>query len=185
MLPLGCLRLIRKLRMRTWQRTDSRPQQLQIFRHVVHLQVELVPNFSVHAGGLLGQLHIYLRVSDRNWRPCQITRNRASINASLSHTRRTDRFLHEYMLEELQKTQRNEKVKSLIAIEYAHLRTKIAQQLPHHATPFAKGCIQKLQRHQQSRHRISWKRKKPTSHFFQNERRKKHINDKRRKSFNT
>ena len=42
-----------------------------------------------HVGGVLGQMQVYLRVSGRNWRTCHITRSHASINASLSHTRRT------------------------------------------------------------------------------------------------
>ena len=171
LLPLGSLWLIQKLRISIWQRTDWRPQQLHMSCHVVQLQEELLPYFSVHVGGLLGQLHIYWRVSGRNWRTCH-TRNHASNNASVSHPRRTDRVLHGQKFQELPKKQRNEIVKSLIAIEYAHSRTKIAQQLPHHATPFAKGCIQKLQTHPQLRHRISSNRKNQRHTFFQNERRK-------------
>ena len=142
-------------------------------RHVVQLQVDLVPYFSVQVSKLPKQMHIYMRVSGRNRHTCH-TRNHASINASVSHPRRTDRFLHEYMFQELPKKQRNEIVKSLIAIEYAHSRTKTAQQLPHHATPFAKGCVQKLQRHPQSRHRISSNQKKTTSHFFKTKEEKTH-----------
>ena len=68
--PLGSLRLVQKLGVRTWPRTDSRPQQLQMLQHVVQLQLEIVPPLTVHVRKLFGRMPIYVWVSSRNWRHC-------------------------------------------------------------------------------------------------------------------
>ena len=159
--------------MSTWQRTDSRPQQLQMSRHVVQLRLLFVLYFSVHVSQLLGQMHISFRVSGRNWRTCHITRNQSSINASLSHTQRTCPVLRGHIVWRTAKerTIRNN----------AQSRIKIAQQLPQSRNTACIGAASrntKGTRNDVTEFHRTDKNQRHT--FFRTKEEKKHINDTRR-----
>ena len=124
-------------------------------RHVVQLQLDLVPYFSVQVSNLPGQIHINMRVSGRNRHTCHNTCNHASIDGFCQTRNELTVFSTNTCLKDGTKTQRNEIVRSLIAIDYFHSRTKTAQQSLHHGRPFATEAIQKnpnarYNRHQQN-----------------------------------
>ena len=124
-------------------------------RHVVQLRLDVVPYFSVQVSNLPGQIHIYMRVSGRNRHTCHNTCNHASIDGFCQTRNELTVFSANTCLKDGTKTQRNEIVRSLIAIDYSHSRTKTAQQSLHHGRPFATEAIQKnpnarYKRHQQN-----------------------------------
>ena len=106
LLPLGILQIIQKLCIRTWQRTDSISQQLQMSRHVVQLQLDLVLHFFVQVSNLPGQIHIYMRVSGRNRHTYHNTCNHASIDGFCQTCNELTVFSTNTCLKDGTKTQR-------------------------------------------------------------------------------
>ena len=96
-----------------------------------------------------------MRVSGRNRHTCHNTCNHASIDGFCQTRNELTVFSTNTCLKDGTKTQRNGIVRSLIAIDYSHSRTKTAQQSLHHRRPFATKAIQKnpnlrCSRHQQN-----------------------------------
>ena len=103
--------------------------------HVFQLQLEFVPHVTVHVRQLLRQMHIYFWVSGRNRQTLPQHMQSRLRRCSVSHLKRTYRVLHEYMIEERQKTQRNEIARTFIANQCSHSQ--------HHATLLGNVGIKK------------------------------------------